>query len=140
MSICLICVKKTGLWAKAIDPWLLLSNESEVDRFTGAIRAAMLVKIFDESTSLSCPTVSSLIYLVPLFFVPLISAYWPSLFRRPTFISSSLSQMASFVARVSAIYFASVDESVMVAYFFEYQLIRLPFSIKMKPDVDFLVV
>ncbi len=137
--MCLVRAWKTGLWAKAMDPWLSPFNGSEVDGFAGIVRAAMLVKVLDEGTSPSCPVALSLICSVPVLFVTLISAYWPSLSRRPTSVSSSLSQVDSFAARVSATYSASVDESATVAYLFEHQLTGPPFSMKMKPDVDFLV-
>lgn len=47
--------------------------------------------------------------------------------------------MASFAARVNATYSASVDDKAKIACLLEHQLTGPPFSMKMKPDVDFLV-
>ncbi len=91
-----------------------------MDGFAGAARGTILVKVLDEGTSPSCPAVLSLICLVPVLFVTLILAYWPSLSKRPTFVSSSLSQVASFAVRVSATYSASVDESATVTCLFKH--------------------
>ncbi len=91
-----------------------------MDGFTGTVRATMLVKVLDKSTSSSYFVASSLICSVPVLFVTLILTYWPFLSRRPTSVSSSLSQVASFVAKVSAIYSTFVDESAMVACLFEH--------------------
>lgn len=48
-------------------------------------------------------------------------------------------QQSSFDARVSVIYSASVDDKATVACLLEHQLTGPPLSIKMKPEVDFLV-
>ena len=52
-------------------------------------------------------------------------------------IRSSLSHIASFAARIRAMYSASVDNRVTVDCFFEHQLIGPPLSMKIKPEVDF---
>lgn len=45
--------------------------------------------------------------------------------------------MASLAAKVSAVYFASVENRATFACLLEHQLISPPFSMKMNPDVDF---
>lgn len=122
-----------------MDPWLLLFNENEVDRFAGAFRAAMLVKVLDKDTSPSCHTASSFICLIPILFVTMILVYKSSLSKRPISVSSSLNQVASFAARANATYSAFVDEKATVACIFEHQLTGPPFCMKMKPNVNFLV-
>ena len=49
----------------------------------------------------------------------------------------SRSQVASLAASVKAMYSASVDDSATVDCRFEHQLTGPPFSINMKPEVDF---
>ncbi len=138
---------KTRLWAKAMDPWLSPFNETEREesllvkggKGAGAVGAALLVKIID-GPSPSCPTASALICSTPLLLcATLIFSYWSSSSSRPISVSGSLSQVASFAARVNATYSASVDDKATVAYRLERQLTRSPFSMKMNLDVDFLV-
>ena len=52
----------------------------------------------------------------------------------------SRSHVASFGASVNATYSASVEESATVDWRFEHQLTGPPLSMKMYPDVDFLVI
>ena len=47
--------------------------------------------------------------------------------------------MVFFAAKVSATYFASVDDRATVACLLEHQLTGPPLSMKMNLDVDFLV-
>ena len=152
-----LLVKELG----AMDPWLFLFSEGRVglllakllltrlllawlrdDRgveekrgsFWGA-RAALLIKGLD-GASPSCLAASALICSVLLlFFMTFISAYWLFLSSRPISVSNSLIQVASFAARVSATYSASVDDKPTVACFLEHKLTGPPFSIKMNPDV-----
>lgn len=112
--------------------------KTQVEGFVGADGVAMLVKVL-EGISSSCLATSVFICSVSMLFVILISAYWPFLFSRPISVSSSLSQVVSFAARVSATYSTSADERATVAYLLEHQLTGPPFNMKMKPDVEFLV-
>ena len=52
-------------------------------------------------------------------------------------MSNRRSHIASFAANVNAIYSAWVDNKATVGCLLEYQLTGPPFSIKMKPEVDF---
>lgn len=45
--------------------------------------------------------------------------------------------VASFAARVRAMYSASVDDNATVGCFFEHQLTGPPFNMKIKPEGDF---
>lgn len=47
--------------------------------------------------------------------------------------------MASFAPKVSATYFVSIDEKVTIACLFELQLTGLPFGMKIKSEIDFVV-
>ena len=138
---------KTGLWAKAIDPWLSHFNETKEEELllvkggkkAEAVRAALLVKVV-EGASLSCPTALDLICAAPVLSCAiLISTYWPSLSSMPISVSSSLSQVAFIAARINVTYSASVDDQATVGCLLEHQLTGPPFSIKMNPDVDFFV-
>ena len=61
--------RKTGLWAKAIDPWLSPFNETEREKSwlvkgnkgAGAVGAALLVKVIEGASS-SCPEALALIW------------------------------------------------------------------------------
>ena len=61
--------------------------------------------------------------------------YW-SVYKRPSFVNRSQSQVASFIAKIRVIYSALVDNSAMVDCFFEHQLTGLPFKMKIKLNVD----
>lgn len=52
-------------------------------------------------------------------------------------MSNRRSHVASFSARVRAMYYALVDDNAIVGCFLEHQLTGPSLSIKMKPEVDF---
>lgn len=52
-------------------------------------------------------------------------------------MSNKRSHVASFVARVKAMYSALVDDNAAVGCFFEHQLTGPSLSMKIKPEVDF---
>lgn len=52
-------------------------------------------------------------------------------------MSNSRIHVASFAASVNAIYSALVDDRATVGYLLEHQLTGPPFSMKIKPEVDF---
>lgn len=106
---------------------MLLFNKSEIDRFARAFRAAMMVKVLDKGTSPFYSVMTPFICSVPF------------LSRRPTFVSKSLNQVASFTVRVNATYSASFNERATIAYLLENHLTGPPFSMKIKLNVDFLL-
>lgn len=57
--------------------------------------------------------------------------------KRPSSISRSSSQVASFVTNVKAIYSILVDKRVNVSYLFKHQFTRSLLSMKMKLKIDF---
>ncbi len=147
MSIGLVRAWKTELWAKAMDPWLPSFNETENEesllvkrsKKAGAVGVTLLVKVI-QGASLFFPSALDLICSAPILFcATLIFAYWLSLSSRSITVSSSLNQVVSFATRVNATYSASVDDRVTFARLLEHRLTVPPFSIKINPDVDFLV-
>lgn len=54
-------------------------------------------------------------------------------------VKKSLIHVTSFAAKVRVIYWALVDDKVTVGCFLEHQLTRPSFSIKIKPEFDFLI-
>ncbi len=123
--MCLIPEWKTGLWAKAIDPWLSLFSGMTMDLFD------LLLPIRIISWSLwMCRT-----YMVLL--ETLMRACCWSGWRSPNSVSSRRSHVASFAASIRATYSALVDDNATVGCLLEYQLTGPLLSIKMKPEVDF---
>lgn len=145
MFIYLVCIWKTRLWTKVIDSWLSLFKKSNIigwgfirAGFISVVRVAILIKIF-KSISFFCNITLAFIYYIFRLFITLTLAYWLFLSSRLTFDSRNLNQVVFFILKFSITYSAFVDERAIVVYFFEYQLTRPPFNMKIKLNVNFLV-
>ena len=125
--MCLVLEWKTGMCASAIDPWL-----SPFRRIASMSAGFNLKTAFPSRAAASESSASALESpsLTRIF------ARWSSTWRRPSSVNNRSSHDASFAARVSAMYSASVDDNATVDGLWGYQLTGLLFSIKMKPDVD----
>lgn len=119
--MCFVLAWKTGLWASAREPWL--------SPFSETVGSPLPRSRFLRSLSMACTH--------KFLLETLISACYWSASNTPSFVKRSRRHVASLAARVSAIYSASVEDRATVACFLEHQLIGPPFSIKIKPDVDF---
>lgn len=158
MSICLVCAWKTELWDKAIDLWLFLISDIGMKLLLARVDykgiknriksefsllgagAAVSVKGF-ENVSPSYPATSALICSIFLLSCKtFISTYWPFLFSRLIFVNNSFIQVASYAAKISAKYSASIDNKATIACLLEHQLTGHLFSMKTNPEVDFFEV
>ena len=119
--MCLVLAWNTGLCARARDPWLSPLSET--------VGSPSLGLRLLRSLSIACTH--------EFLLETLISACCWSASNTPSSVRSRRSQVASLAASVSAMYSASVEEIATVNCLLEHQLIGPPFSIKMKPDVDF---
>lgn len=84
-------------------------------------------------TKLSSTKVIALLFLSLTF----ILTYWVFDCRSSSLARRSQSKVASFAAKVRAMYSVSIDDKVTVSCLFKHQLIGSPLSIKMKLEVDF---
>ena len=125
--MCFVLAWKTGLWAKAIDPWL--------STLSGIV---MLVAGSSFPSQALSGSKSWWIAWAHVFCSDiLMSACCSSSRRRPSAVKRSRNHVASLAANVKDIYSASVDDSATVDCLFEHQLTSPPFSMNIKPDVDF---
>ena len=69
----------------------------------------------------------------------LIFAYYSIGWKTPSSVSRSLNHIASLDAKISARYFAFVDDKPRVVWRFEHHLTDPPLSKKINRNVDFLV-
>lgn len=51
--------------------------------------------------------------------------------KKPSLVKNNINQVAYLVASIKAIYLALIKNSIIMAYFFKYQLTKLLFSITM---------
>ena len=126
--MCLILEWKTGLCVRAIEPWL--------STFCG-----MTINLLAPPDSSSPPRPMSKswwIWRMLVFCSEILMRVccWSG-YKRPNSVSNSRIHVASFAASVNAIYSTSVDNRVTVGCLLEYQLTGPPFSMKIKPEVDF---
>lgn len=58
----------------------------------------------------------------------------------PNSINKSLNYITFLDAKVSTTYFTSFDNKAMFVYYFKHQLTRLLLNMKIKSNIDFLVI
>lgn len=104
----------------------------------GCIKVAFEAMPLKSSSSWSLKF--ALISFVPLLLsITLISVYWSLKSSRPSSINKSYNYIIFFVVNINAIYIVFVEKKATVDWHFEYQLTGLMFSIKIYPNIDFLV-
>lgn len=82
---------------------------------------------------------TQIFFIFLFFFMTLILAYGLVGSNRPSFVSKSPSHVTFFTTNVNVTYSTSVNERATVDCYFEHQLIGLPLSIKIQPDIDLLI-
>lgn len=75
--------------------------------------------------------------MLVFFLLTLMRTYFWLNCKRSNFISNSYVNIVFLAANISAIYSILVEKKATMSYFFEHQLTGPPFSIKIKPKVNF---